>query len=245
MSNTVTATLLELLEKLFGDPEVRNEFVKDPDKFMEKYDLEDLSCEDFNTAILAFVDSHDGGEYNLGGRFYDDDDKGGKFYADKDSHDGDDHEAVKTVIKKIVEGDTYHVTNNYDDDTVYDNSVSVKGDVWGDIDNDITHADGDGAVAVGDDMHGDIATGDNNFNEGTIVGGDQTADDGGAISGGEDSSATGHNEDNDSVHFEDNSTKVDIEESFNDSHDQSDTFEDSFNQKVKVEDNDDTSVDTH
>ncbi len=246
MSNTATATLLELLSKLFGgDEELRNEFLDNPDRFIEKYELEDLSCDDFNEAILAFVDNHDGGEYNLGGKFYTD--KGeGKFYADKDEHDGDDHEAVKTVIKKIVEeGDTYHVTNNYDDDTIYDNSI--KGDVFArevTFDNDIAVADGDGAVAVGDDMHGDIATGDNNFNEGTIVGGDQTADDGGAISGGEDSIAVGRNEDNDSVRFEDNSTEVDIEDSLNDNRDQSDNFDESFNERVNVEDNDDSRIET-
>jgi hypothetical protein len=250
MSNTATATLLELLSKLFGgDEELRNEFLDNPDRFIEKYELEDLSCDDFNEAILAFVDNHDGGEYNLGGKFYTD--KGeGKFYADKDEHDGDDHEAVKTVIKKIVEeGDTYHVTHNYDNDTVYDNSF--KGDVYADgdvrFDNDITVAEGDGAVAAGDDITGDVATGDNNFNEGTIVGGDQVADDGGAIAGGEDSIAVGNNEDNDDFRFEDNSTEVDVdvEESFNDSRDQSDNRDQSFEQEVNVEETDDTAVVTN
>jgi len=252
MSETVTATLLELLSKLFGgDEELRNEYLDNPDKFIEKYELEDLSCDDFNDAVLAFVDNTvEGSEYNLGG----------KFYADKDEHDGDHHEAVKTVIKKIVEeGDTYHVTNNnYDNDTVYDQSFKgtllADGDVT--FDNDIAVADGDGAVAAGDDITGDVATGDDNFNEGTIVKGDQVADDGSNISSGENSVGFGgRSEDNDitedndvvvdTTTITDNSSETEFEDSFNDNRDNSDNSDNSFDQEVHVEDTDDTAVVTN
>jgi hypothetical protein len=250
MSNAVTATLLELLSKLFGgDEELRNEFIDNPDKFIEKYELDDLSCHDFNDAVLAFVDTTvEGSDYNLGG----------KFYADRDEHHGDDHEAVKTVIKKIVEeGDTYHVTNNnYDNDTVYDNSF--KGNVFADgdvtFDNDITSASGDGAVAAGDDINGQVVTGDENFNDGTIVKGDQVADHGGAIAGGQNSDADGsftdNDQDNDTVTFTDNSEEVDVdvEDAFNDnsdhSRDLSDHSDNSVDQHIRVEDNDHSNVDT-
>ena len=252
MSETVTATLLELLSKLFGgDEELRNEFLDNPDKFIEKYELEDLSCDDFNDAVLAFVDNTvEGSEYNLGG----------KFYADKDEHDGDHHEAVKTVIKKIVEeGDTYHVTNNnYDNDTVYDQSFKgtllADGDVT--FDNDIAVADGDGAVAAGDDINnsGNFGTGDNSFNEGsTIVGGDQVAEEGGANVGGFGNATSTSNQDNDSdddtvidtTTINDNSTETEFEDSFNDKSDNSDNSDNSFDQEVHVEDTDDTAVVTN
>jgi hypothetical protein len=213
MTNSMTATLLELLRNLFSDPNEQAEFLKDPDEYLEKHNLDDLSCADFNDALLAFVDTDvDGGDYNLGGRFY----------ADKAEHGGDDHEAVKHVIKKIVEeGDTYHVTHsttNYDNDTVYDSSfkgtVIADGDVT--FDNDITAANGDGAVAAGEDIEGDVVTGDNNFNEGSIVEGDQTASSGGAIANaGDDATAVGSNQDNDqdndTVVVEDNDTSVDVD----------------------------------
>ena len=150
MSTSLSATIMEFLNNIFGDEAERAEFLDNPEAYFAAHDLDDLSCADFDDALVSFFDNSSG-DNNLGGRFEN------TVAAPGES----DHEAIAKHLTEIVHnyGDTY-VTNN-DNDVVNDNSVGqiiADGDVT--LDNDITSASGDGAVAAGDDINGPTNTGD-------------------------------------------------------------------------------------
>jgi hypothetical protein len=175
MSTSLSATIMEFLNNIFGNADERAEFLADPEAYFEAHDLDDLSCADFDDALVSFFDNSRG-DYNLGGNF-----------ENTVAGPGEsDHEAIAKHLTEIVHnyGDTY-ITNN-DNDVVNDNSVGqiiADGDVT--LDNDITSASGDGAVAAGDDINGPTNTGDIeatdsgvNFGAGsTVRGGDDQDND--------------------------------------------------------------------
>ncbi len=244
MSTSLSATLMEFLTRLFGDEDARNEFLADGPDYLAKHGLDDLSCADFDDAMYSFFENaefennKDG--HNLAGNF-----------TNTVAHDGQhDQEAISEHLTKIVHeyGDTY-ITNN-DNDVVNDSSfqgnIFAGGDV--DFDNSIVSASGDGAVAAGDDINGDVVTGDDNvtgdnnqvgdgaFGAGSVSGGVNVEDGGAFANNG--SNASGSQDDNsvrnedsfntDNSDNSDNSATVDIdvEDSFNDNSDNSQTFED-------------------
>ncbi len=155
MSTSLSATIMEFLNNIFGDEGERAEFLADPEAYFAAHDLDDLSCADFDDALVSFFDNSSG-DNNLGGSF--DNTVAGPGQSD--------HEAIAEHLTKIVHeyGDTY-ITNN-DNDVVNDSSIGsiIAGDDVT-IDNDITSASGDGAVAAGDDINGPTNTGDIEAND--------------------------------------------------------------------------------
>lgn len=252
MSTSLSATIMEFLNNIFGDPTERAEYLADPSGYLTDHGLGDLSCADFDDAIVAFVENNGRDDVNLGGTF-----------TNTVPHAGEsDHEAITRHLTEIVHnyGDTY-VTNEDNDvynDQSFNGTVIADGDVT--FDNDIVSASGDGAVAAGDDIEdSNIVTGDDNvigddnqvgdgaFGEGSIQGG-VTVDDGGAF-GNNGGTASGSQDDNSQDNDQDNDTTVtttteidtdidtDIDNSVNDSGNTDNSVEDSGNLDVNVEDN--------
>lgn len=225
MSTSLSATIMEFLNNIFGSEEARAEFLEDPEGYLAANNLDDLSCADFDDAVVSFFENaefeNEGGDNNQGGTF------NVNVAGPTVPHDGqDDHEAIAEHLTKIVHeyGDTY-ITNNDNDvvnDASFNGTIISDGDVS--FDNDITSASGDGAVAAGDDIDGDVVTGDGNvIGDDNQVGDDSafgdgansgsiSADDGSAVSlAGDDATSTGSADDN----------SVENEDSFNDNRDQS------------------------
>lgn len=256
MSTSLSATIMEFLNSIFGSEAARNEFLADPEGYLADHNLDDLSCADFDDAMASFLEN---AEFENGRG---DNEQGGTFSINLPGptvpHDGqNDHEAVAEHLTNIVHeyGDTY-ITNNDNDvinDASFNGTIISGGDVS--FDNDITSASGDGAVAAGDDIDGDVVSGDGSFiGDGNQVGDDsafgdgansgtQTVDDGGAISNaGHNATATGSNDDNrtddDTTMTVDSSTTTTIDNSSDDDVDVDVQLEDSLN------DNRDQSIDS-
>lgn len=243
MSASLSATIMEFLNNLFGDEEARAAFLADPEAVLDEYGLGDLSCADFDDAIVAFVENSGRDDVNLGGTFH-----------NTVPQDGEsEHEAVARHLADIVTNNTY-ITNE-DNDVYNDSSVGTviaDGDVK--FDNDIVSASGDGAVAAGDDIEGDVVTGDDNvlgnnnqvgdgaFGTGSVSGG-VTVDDGSAFAstGG---TASGSNDDNDvtttttttNTDNSDNSvnTTIDVDDSFQANTEVDDSFQDNSETETDV-----------
>lgn len=239
MSTSLSATIMEFLNNIFGDPAERAEYLADPSGYLTDNGLGDLSCADFDDAIVAFVENSGRDDVNLGGTF-----------TNTVPQDGEsDHEAIARNLTEIVHnyGDTY-VTNEDNDvynDQSFNGTVIADGDVT--FDNDIVSASGDGAVAAGDDIEdSNIVTGDDNvigngnqvgdgaFGEGSIQGG-VTVDDGGAFgnngssaSGSQDDNSQDNDQDNDVTNTDnsDNSINTDVDVDIDDSFQANPSFED-------------------
>lgn len=259
MTSSLSATLIEILERIFGED--RQEFLDNPEGYLSEHGLDSISCEDFNDVFVSFLENaefeNDRGPVQLG--------------ADVHVHpsdDKDDHESIAEHLTTIVHeyGDTY-----VDDRDVY-NDQSFNGTIIADdvtFDNDIVNASGDGAVAAGDDIEdSNIVTGDDNvignnnqvgdgaFGDGAIQGG-VTVDDGGAFAnngstanGSQDDNSQDNDQDNDTTittttnnDNDDNSTTdnsintdidVDVEDSFQDNSDNSIDTDDSFNTETEL-----------
>ena len=236
MSSSLSATLIEILERIFGED--RQEFLDNPEAYLSEHGLDSISCEDFNDVFVSFLENaefeNDRGPVQLG--------------ADVHVHpsdDKDDHESIAEHLTTIVHeyGDTY-----VDDRDVY-NDQSFNGTIIADdvtFDNDIVNASGDGAVAAGDDIEdSNIVTGDDNvignnnqvgdgaFGDGAIQGG-VTVDDGGAF-GNNAGNAVGSQDDNsqDNDITQDNDTTT-TTTTTNDNDDNS-TTDNSVNTDIDVE----------
>lgn len=211
MSASLSATILEFLNNIFGDEAERTAYLADPSGYLTDHGLGDLSCADFDDAIVAFVENNGRDDVNLGGTF-----------TNTVPHDGEsDHEAITRHLTEVVHnyGDTY-ITNEDNDvynDQSFNGTVIADGDVT--FDNDIVSASGDGAVAAGDDIEDStIVTGDDNvvgdgnqvgdgaFGAGSVSGG-VTVDDGGAFANNG-STAVGSQDDNSQDNDQDNDTTV-------------------------------------
>jgi len=253
MSTSLSATLMEFLNNLFGDEAERTAFLANPSDYLADHGLDDLSCADFDDAIVAFVENNGRGDVDLGGSFHNTVPQGGE----------SDHDAIVKHLTEIVHnyGDTY-ITNEDNDvynDQSFNGTVIADGDVT--FDNDIVSASGDGAVAAGDDIEdSNIVTGDDNiigngnqvgdgaFGAGSQVG-DNTADDGSAIANNG-SNASGSQDDNSQDNDQDNDTtttttttnnidnSIDVDVDVDDSFQANTEIEDSFD----VEDSGNTTV---
>jgi hypothetical protein len=253
MSASLSATIMEFLNNIFGDEEERAAYLANPSGYLTDHGLGDLSCADFDDAIVAFVENNGRDDVNLGGTFHN----------TVPEHGESDHEAIAKHLTEIVHnyGDTY-ITNEDNDvynDQSFNGTVIADGDVT--FDNDIVSASGDGAVAAGDDIEdSNIVTGDDNiignnnnvgdgaFGAGSVAGG-VTVDDGGAFANNG-SNASGSQDDNSDnrvdnsdnsdnrVDNSDNSTNTNVEVEIEDSFQANTEIEDSF------QDNSETEVDT-
>ena len=242
MSTSLSATIIEFLERVFGED--KEEFLADPEGYLSEHGLDDLSCADFDDALVSFFEnaefSNDRDGVDLGADFH------------TESGDGEsDHEAIARHLTEVVHehGDTYVTNHNDDRDTYVDNSF--QGTVLGDatFDNDTVVASGDGAVAAGDDVD-DVVTGDDNvigngnnvgdgnFGAGSVSGG-ISVDDGGAF-GNNGGNAAGSQDDNSDN--SDNSTTDNSDNSLNDSFNPVDNSDNSDNSDHSVDIDSDNSV---
>jgi hypothetical protein len=195
----MSVSLLDLLMNLLNDPAEKAAFVADPAGFLADCGLDDLSPADIHDAIQLAADNerHDLTNHHHG-------DGHMPPPPPVPSHHGESsHDAAITYLNN-------YITDNYVTvdarETTIDNSIHQRIDTHGGdldqvIDNHPVDATGDGAVAVGGDNSGPIATGDHavagngtvavdgsddalSFGSGDAV--DQhgaSADDGGAVSG--------------------------------------------------------------
>lgn len=251
MSASLSATIMEFLNNIFGDEAERSAYLADPSGYLTDHGLGDLSCADFDDAIVAFVENSGRDDVNLGGTF-----------TNTVPHDGEsDHEAITRHLTEVVNnyGDTY-ITNEDNDvynDQSFNGTVIADGDVT--FDNDIVSASGDGAVAAGDDIEdSNIVTGDDNvignnnnvgdgaFGAGSVAGG-VTVDDGGAFAnngsnaaGSQDDNSTTTSNDNDdnstTTTTTDNSTTttIDVDDSFQANTEIDDSFQDNSETETDV-----------
>ncbi|MDN5932016.1 MAG: IniB N-terminal domain-containing protein [Pseudonocardia sp.] len=238
MSASLSATIMEFLNNLFGDEEARAAFLADPEAVLDEHGLGDLSCADFDDAIVAFVENSGRDDVNLGGTFH-----------NTVPEDGEsDHEAIAKHLTEIVNNNTY-ITNEDNDvynDQSFNGTVVADGDVT--FDNDIVSASGDGAVAAGDDIEdSNIVTGDDNiigngnqvgddsaFGAGSVAGG-VTVDDGGAFAttGG---TATGSQDDNSDNRVDNSDNSDNRVDNSDNSDNRVDNTDNSINTDVDVDD---------
>lgn len=252
MSTSLSATLMEFLNNLFGNEEERTAFLANPSDYLAEHGLDDLSCADFDDAIVAFVENNGRGDVDLGG----------SFHNTVPQHGESDHDAIVKHLTEIVHnyGDTY-ITNEDNDvynDQSFNGTVIADGDVT--FDNDIVSASGDGAVAAGDDIEdSNIVTGDDNiigngnqvgdgaFGAGSVAGG-VNVDDGGAFANNG-STASGSQDDNSQDNDQDNDTTVTNTTTNTDNSDNSVNtdvdvdIEDSFQANTEIEDSGNTEID--
>lgn len=202
----MSVSLLNLLMNLLNDPAQKGAFVADPQGFLADCGLSDLSAEDIHDAIQLAGDT-DSHAWNSHG--WKVDHGHGPVPPPPVHHHHPGDTAHETAVKYL----NSYITNNYNDvdvdarETTIDNSVHQDihndhgGVVVAPIDSRPVDATGDGAVAVGGNNSGTIATGaDSVAGNGNVVnnGDDNTqsfgsgtavnqhaasATDGGALSG--------------------------------------------------------------
>jgi hypothetical protein len=184
MAETETLSLLEFIQKLITDADLRQLFNDDPEQALADNGLEDVTEADVNDALVLIDDSQtadfsrdyssspsiDFSGSNIGSRNTSNDDD------DDSDGDGGGHSAAVEHISRFI-------TNNFidDRDTTVDNSINQQVDTDGgdfdqDIDIDANVASGDGAVAADDIENSDVVTGDGN-----VVGDDNLTGDGNVV----------------------------------------------------------------
>ncbi|MBN9097998.1 MULTISPECIES: IniB N-terminal domain-containing protein [unclassified Pseudonocardia] len=179
-------SLMEFIQKLFTDGDLRALFNSDPQAVMSDYGLSSLSPDDVCDALVLAQDNQTADfsrDYNTGGNHIQ---LPPAPPAPRPEPGESEHEAAVRYLN------TY-VTNNYvdDRDTIVDNSVNQQIDTGGgdfdqDIDIDSVVASGDGAVAAGGDIEDStITTGDDNqVGDGNVKGdGNVVGDDNQAVTG--------------------------------------------------------------
>ena len=175
-------SLLEFVQKLFTDADLRTLFTQSPERALAQNGLQNVSTADVHDALILaddsqtadfsrHYDSHDA--FHLSGPqvsltappshapSHTSHEDGG------DDHGGGDHEAAVQQLQ------TY-ITNNYNSTNI-DNSINQQVDTHGgDFDQSIdvhpTNVTGAGAVGVGGDNHGPINTGAGGVAAGTANG---------------------------------------------------------------------------
>jgi len=202
-----TISLLEFIQKLFTDGELRALFSDDPDRALEQNGLSDLSEADVRDALVLVDDSQTADfsrDYDTGRNSIDfsDNDFGGR--SGGGSNDDDDNDGGGGH-KAAVEHLSRFITNNFvdDRDTITDNSINQQIDTDGgnfdqDIDIDSNVASGDGAVAADDIDDSNIVTGDDNVvGDGNVFGdGNVTGDDNQVVSGDDNTTSFGQGDAN-------------------------------------------------
>ena len=191
MAETETLSLLEFIQKLITDADLRQLFNDDPEQALADNGLEDVTEADVQDALVLIDDSQtadfsrdyssspsiDFSGANIGSRNTSDD--------DGDDGDGGGHSAAVEHISRFI-------TNNFidDRDTTVDNSTNQQIDTGGgdfdqDIDIDSNVASGDGAVAADDITDSNVVTGDDNVvGDGNVTGDDNViGDDNQVVSG--------------------------------------------------------------
>ncbi len=265
-----TLSLLEFIQRLFTDEELRELFNREPDQALEQHGLSDLSEADVRDALVLVDDSQTADfsrDYDTGGNSIDwsDSDVGShnRYDGDGGGHDGDHDGGHQAAVEHL----SRFVTNNFidDRDTTVDNSINQQIDNRGgifdqDLDVDSNVASGDGAVATDDVSGSNIVTGDENLiGDDNIVGdGNITGDNAQVVSGDGNTTSFGEG-DASSVNVGDDLTlgdgsgfatggsSVGIDNSDNSIEDSGNTdnsVEDSFNTRIEdsFQDNSETEV---
>lgn len=259
-------SLLEFIQRLFTDEELRNLFSDQPDRALEEHGLSDLSEADVRDALVLVDDSQTADfsrDYDTGRNSIDWDSNGGSHGRHDDDHD-DDHDGGGH--RAAVEHLSRFVTNNFidDRDTTVDNSINQQidtdgGDFDQDIDIDSNVASGDGAVAADDISNSDVVTGDDNIvgNDNVVGDGNVTGDNAQVVSGDGNTTSFGEGDASsvnvgddltlgDGAGFNTGSGAVGIDNSDNsieDSFKQDNSVNDSFNDRFEDSFNDESRVD--
>jgi hypothetical protein len=243
-------SILEFLQHLFSSEDARQDFAEDPQASLDAAGLGHLSSDDVHEAITLMHDDSQSADFSR------DTDSGAEVNIAAPEPPAPDQPVTEYI--------TEYVTNNFidDRDVNIDNSVNQQIDTGGgdfdqNIDIDSTVAAGDGAVAAGDDISGDVNTGDGNTigdgnvsGEGNIVGDDnEVAGEGSTASfGSGDATSTDVNgdinaDDGSSIGIGGDSAASTTDNSISDSgNDNSqNTVEDSFNNTTETTDNDEYS----
>jgi hypothetical protein len=266
---TESLSLLEFIQKLFADEELRNLFRDDPDRALADNGLSDLSEADVRDALVLVDDSQTADfsrDYDTGGNSIDFSDN--DFSSSSRSNGDDDHDGDGGGHQAAVEHLSRFITNNFvdDRDTIVDNSLNQQIDNRGgvfdqEIDVDSNVASGDGAVAADDIDDSNIVTGDDNVvGDGNVTGDDNVIGDGNQVVSGDGNTTSFGEGDANSVDVGGDLTVGDgsafatggdasvdntdnsIEDSFNT---ETDTrFEDSFNTEVDSSVNDSGNTET-
>jgi hypothetical protein len=158
----MSTSLLDWILSILRDPEAREAFQSDPDRYATAHGFQDLSPADVHDALCLIADNQS---------------------ASYDHHNNHVHYPPPKHYDHHDDGPRYlnnYIHNEYryvdDRDTTVDNSVHQRidtdgGDFHQTIDNDPVIASGDGAVAAGDDIRdSQVTTGDRN-----VVGDDNQA----------------------------------------------------------------------
>jgi hypothetical protein len=198
-AETESLSLLEFIQKLITDAELRQLFADDPEQALADNGLQDVTEADVQDALVLIDDSQtadfsrnygdssptiDYSGANIGSR---NDYDGG----DGDGGGGDSHSAAVEHISRFI-------TNNFidDRDTTVDNSVNQQVDTGGgdfdqDIDIDSNVASGDGAVAADDITDSNVVTGDDNVvGDGNVTGDDNIIGDDNQVVSGDDNTTS-------------------------------------------------------
>ena len=166
-------SILEFLQKMIGDVDLRDWFARDPQDALEYHGLKDVSPEDVRDAIILADDSQtadfsrnvDQGLHATLPTAY-------AAHREANAEGGDDRQEAIEHLSRFV-------TNNFvdDRDTNVDDSVNQQirtngGDVFQDIETRSVTASGDGSVAAGDDIRDSLITSgdDNQVGTGNIRG---------------------------------------------------------------------------
>lgn len=234
-------SLLDIILRLLGgDEDLKQEYEADPEGFANRY-FSDLCGDDWNDLSLALDQSSVVQRDIDFSRSYD---TGGNVAAASSTSEGDPSHSDEDSGHAVTQ--LHHIVNSYsyvdDRDTITDQSTNQVintggGDFWQSIDNDATTASGDGAVAAGDDINGDV-------NTGTIDNSDHSTDNSVDVSGDDnvvgDENVVGNSEDNSTVDVDVNVAGGDIDNSQDNSQDNDAVdIDDSFNDNSS---DDDTTV---
>jgi hypothetical protein len=248
----VIQNLIDFLADLFRDGDKREKFLEDPERYLDRHGFEDLGRDDIlevlplvSEGVPELASAWCGSpvtarSFSRAAALKDDP---GKANHDRSSA-ADEITHLLNVSHVVHEGDVDNKFDwNFDYDSTTDNridnsftqefkndgDVKYRGDI--DVDNKITQASGDGAVAAGDDIEdSQLVTGDDNVVAGDDIEDSNIGDDNNIVNAdGNDGSLAV-----DGVAVQDNSTddhSVDVDDSFNETDDHSVEIEneDSFN----------------
>lgn len=182
MSDTQESlSLMEFLQELIANVQLRDWFAKEPEAALEHYGLDDLTPADVHDALVLIEDNQTADfsrDYDTGS---------GSVAFTAPNYSGDDHEAAIEYLN------TY-ITDNYvdDRDTTVDSSLNQQIDTRGgdfdqDVDIDQVTASGDGAIAAGRDIEDSTVV----TSDGNQVGGGNISGDGNVVGDGN-QAVTGH-----------------------------------------------------
>jgi hypothetical protein len=168
-AETESLSLLEFIQKLITDAELRQLFADDPEQALADNGLQDVTEADVQDALVLIDDSQTADFSRNYGDSSPTIDYSGANIGSRNDYDGGDGDGGGDSHSAAVEHISRFITNNFidDRDTTVDNSVNQQVDTGGgdfdqDIDIDSNVASGDGAVSADDITDSNVVTGDDN-----------------------------------------------------------------------------------